>query len=85
MVNLPTEVVIVSMYVMLVISSFTVWLELTLEIPGVATSLMGMASTGALRSTSTSSGVCKQVITPEKPCGRAGSDTSAKACMDGEG
>ena len=31
-----------------IISSFTIWLELTLEIPGVANSLMGMLPTGAL-------------------------------------
>ena len=67
-VTLPTEVVTVSIYVMPVISSFTMWLELTLEIPGVATILMGIPPTGTLRSTSMSSGVCKQAVTPEKPC-----------------
>ena len=46
---------------------------------------MDMAPTGALRSTSISSGVCKQAITPEKPCSRVGGCTSAKACVDGEG
>ena len=60
-------------------------LELTLEIPGVATSPMGMDPTGALRSTSTCSGVCKQAITPEKPCGGVGSHMSAKAWVNGEG
>ena len=84
-VTLPTEVVMVSIYVMPVISSFTMQLELTLEIPGVVTSLMGIAPTGTSRSTSMSSGVCKQAITPEKPCSGVGGCTSAKACADGEG
>ena len=84
-VTLPTEVTTVSMYVMPVISSFTIWLELTLEIPGVATSPMGIAPIGTSRSTSTSSGVCKQVITSEKPCGRVGGHTSTEACVGREG
>ena len=68
-----------------VILSFTIQLELTLEIPGVATSLMGMVPTGTSRSTSTSSGVHRQAVTPEKPHGGVGGCTSAKACVDGEG
>ena len=56
-----------------------------LEIPGVANSPMGMMPTGALSSTSTSSGACRQAVTPEKPHGGVGSCTSAKACIDGEG
>ena len=84
-VTLPMKVVMVSIYVMPVISSFTMWLELTQEIPGVATSLMGIAPTGTLRSTSMNSGVCKQAVTPEKPCSRVGGHTSTKACVGGEG
>ena len=84
MVTFPTEVVTVSMYIMPVISSFTMWLELMLEIPRVATSQMGVAPTGALRSTSTSSGVCKQAVTPEKPCSRVGGHTNARACVGRE-
>ena len=84
-VTLPAEVVTVSIYVMPVISSLTMQLELTLEIPGVVTSLMDIAPMGALRSTSMSSGVCKQAVTAEKPCGRVGDCTSTKTCVGGEG
>ena len=84
MVTLPMEVVTVSMYVMPIISSFTMQLELMLEIPRVATSLMGLVPTGALRSTSMSSGVCKQAVTPEKPCGWVGGCTNARACVGRE-
>ena len=83
-VTLSTEVVTVSIYIMPVISSFTMWLELTLEIPGVATSLMGIVPTGTLRSTSMSSGVCRQAFTPEKPCSRVGSCINTKACVGRE-
>ena len=79
------EVVIVSIYVMPVISSLTKQLELTLEIPVVAISLMGIVPMDALRSTSMSSGVCKQAITAEKPHDRVGGHTSTKACVGGEG
>ena len=65
--TLPMEVVMVSTYVVPVTLSLMMWLVLTLEIPGVATSLMGMVPMGASRSTSMSSGICKQAITPEKP------------------
>ena len=82
--TLPMEVLTVSIYVMPVISSFTMQLQLTLEIPGVAISPMGIAPTGTSRSTSMSSGVCKQAITPEKPCSGVGGHTNAKACVDGE-
>ena len=74
-----------SIYVMPVILSLTMQLELTLEIPGATTSPMGIVPTGTSRSTSTSSGVCKQAITPEKPHSRVGGHTSAKACVGGEG
>ena len=65
--TLPTEVVTVSTYIMPVTSSITMQLVFTLEIPGVATSPMGMVPMGASRSTSTSSSICKQAITPKKP------------------
>ena len=58
---------------------------LILDIPGVANSPMGMEPTGASRSTSTSSRVCRQAATPEKPCGRVDGQINAKACIDGEG
>ena len=85
MATLPTEVVMVSMCVTPVSLSFMMWLVLTLEIPGVATSLMGMVPMGASRSTSMSSGICKQAITPEKPCSGFGSHMSTNACAGKEG
>ena len=81
--TLPMEVVMVSRYVMPVTSSFTMWLALILEIPGVTTSLMGMVPMGASRSNSTSSSICKQAVTPKKPHGRVGGCTSAST-QDGE-
>ena len=60
-------------------------LVLTLEIPGVTTSPMGMVPMGASTSTSTSSGICKQAATPEKPHGRVGSCMSTNACVGREG
>ena len=61
------------------------WLALIVEIPGVATSPMGMVPMGASRSTSTSSGICKQAITPEKPCSRVGGCMSTNTCTGEEG
>ena len=81
--TLPMEVVTVSKKVMPVTLSLTMWLALILEIPGVATSLIGMVPMGGSRSTSTSSGVCKQAITPKEPCGGVGGCTSTNA-WDGE-
>ena len=83
--TLPMEVVMVSTYVMPVTSSFMLLLVLTLEIPGVTTSPMGMVPMGASRSTSTSSGICKQAVTLEKPCSRVGSHMSTNACGSKEG
>ena len=83
--TLPTEVVMVSRYVMPVTWSFIVWLALILEIPGVTTSPMGMVPMGAYRSTSTSSSIFKQAITPKKPCGGVGGCTSANAWDSKEG
>ena len=75
----------VSRYVTPVTSSFTMQLALILEIPGVTTSPMGMVPMGASRSTSTSSGICKQAVTPKKPCGRVGGHTSTNAWDGKEG
>ena len=77
--TLPTEVVRVSRYVTPLPSSFTMQLALILEIPGVVTSPMGMVPMGASRSTSTSSGIHKQAVTPKKPCSGVGGCTSASA------
>ena len=60
-------------------------LELMLAIPGDATSSMGRIPTGSSRSTSTSSGTHKQVVTLAKARGGVGSHTSARACVNGEG
>ena len=68
-----------------VISSCTIWLELTLAIPGAASSSMGAMPTGSSRSASTRSGVHKQAVTPEKPCGGVGGHISTKACASREG
>ena len=83
--TIPMKVVMVSRYVMPVTSSFTMWLALILEIPGVATSLMGMVPMGASRSTSTISGIHKKAVTPKKPCSRVGGHTSASAQDSKEG
>ena len=53
--------------------------------PGVLTSSRGMMPTGGSRSTSTSSGTCKQAVTPAKPQGGVSSHASTKACVSGEG
>ena len=74
-----------SMYVTPVASSLIMWLMLMVEILGVATSPMGMVPRGALRATSSSSGVCGQAITPAKPHGGVGGCTSANACTGEEG
>ena len=78
----------VSMYVMPVALSLMMWLMLIVDIPRVATILYhpdGHGAHGASRSTSTSSGIRKQAITPEKPHGRVGDCMSANACTGEEG
>ena len=72
-------------YVMPITSSLTIQLALILEIPGVATSPMGMVPMGVSRSTSTSSGICKQAVTPKKPHGWVGGCMSANAWDGKEG
>ena len=74
-----------SIYVTPVSSSFMIWLALMLAIPGATTSSMGKIPTGSSRSTSTSLGAHKQVVTPVKPRGGVSSHVRAKACIDGEG
>ena len=81
--TLPTEVVMVSRYITPAALSFTMQLALILEILGVITSPMGMVPMGASRSTSTSSSICKQAVTPKKPHGGVGGCTSASG-QDGE-
>ena len=56
-----------------------------LEIPGVVTSPINRLPTGTSWSTSTSSGIFKQAITPAKPCGGVGGLTSTNALAGGEG
>ena len=73
---LPKEVVIVSTYVMPVMLSFMIQLELTLDIPGASPTDMAPVD---------ASGIFKQAITPSKPCGRVGGFTSATTFADGEG
>ena len=73
---LPKEVVIVSTYVMPVMSSFMIRLELSLDIPGASPMDMAPADT---------SGIFKQAVTPSKLHGRVEGFTSATAFADGEG
>ena len=85
MATLPTEVVTVSIYVTPVCSSLMIWLVLMLVIPGAATSSTGKIPTGSSRSTSTSLGAHKKVVTPAKPWGGVGSHARAKVCINDEG
>ena len=64
---LPMEVIMVSRYTSPVVSSFTTWLELTLERLGLDTIPMDIVPTGISQSTSTCSSVFKQAVTPVKP------------------
>ena len=82
---LPMEVVTISIYVMPVALSLMMWLVLMVEIPGVATNSMGMVPRGASRATSTSSGVCRQAITPAKLHSRVGGCMNVNACSGKEG
>ena len=74
---LPMEVIMVSGYTSPMVLSFTTWLELMLERPGLDTIPMDIVPTGISQSTSTSSGVLKQATTLEKPRGSVGSLTNA--------
>ena len=73
------DVITVSRYTSSVVSSFTTLLELMLKGPGFDTIPMDITATGISQSTSTSSGVLKQVATPAKPQGGVGSLTNANA------
>ena len=84
-INLPMEVVTVSTYVRPVASSFTTWLELMLEIPRVITSPIDRGPTGTSWSSSMSSGIFNQVVTPVKPHGGVGGLTCVNALVGGEG
>ena len=81
--TLPTEVVMVSMYTSPIVSSWTTWLEFTLEMPGVDTSPMDIEPTGVSWPTSMTSGVFRQAITLVKPWGRVGSLFNANALAGG--
>ena len=81
---LPMEVIMVSRYTSPMVSSFTTRLELTLERPGLDTIPMDIVPTCISRSTSSSSGILKQAVTPVKPQGSVGSLTNASA-LSGRG
>ena len=83
--TLPMEVVTVSTYVTPVALSLTMQLVLTVEILGATTTPMGMVPRGSSRATSTSSGICRQAVTPAKPCSRISGHMSANACTSEEG
>ena len=80
---LPTEVIMVSRYTSPVVSSFTTQLELMLKRPGLDAILMDIVPTGISQSTSSSSSVLKQAVTPVKPRGSVGSLTNASALAGG--
>ena len=73
----------VSRYTSPVVSSFTTWLELTLERPGLNTIPMDIVPTGISWSTFTSSRVLKQATTLVKPQGSVGSLTNASVLAGG--
>ena len=81
----PNEVVTVSMYIMPVASSLMIQLALIEEISGVAITPMDMAPRGASEATSTSSGVCRQAVTPAKLCSRVVGHTTSNTCPGEEG
>ena len=88
--TLPKEVVTVFMYIIPVASFLMMQLVLIVEILEVPTSPMGMVPRGISRATSTSSGVCRQAVTPAKLHDGVGGHTSANACpgkedLGGEG
>ena len=77
------DVVTVSRYTSPISLSFTTQLEQMLDMLGFNTIPMDIAPTGVSRSTSTSSGVLKQVATPVKPLGSVGGLTNANALAGG--
>ena len=81
---LPIKVITVSRYTSPVVSSFTTWLELMLERLGFDTIPMDIGPIGIPWSTSTSSGVFKQVTTLAKPWGSVGSLNSANVLASKE-
>ena len=81
--TLPTEVVTVSTYTSPVVSSLTMWLELTLEMPGVVTNPMDIVPMGISQPTSTTSGVFRHAITLAKPWGGVGGCLNANALAGG--
>ena len=76
---LPMDVITVSRYTSPISSSFATWLQEMLDMLGFDTIPMVIMLTGMFRSTSTSSGVLKQVATPAKPRGGVGGLTNANA------
>ena len=76
---LPMDVITVSRYTSPALSSFTTQLQQMLNMPGFNTIPMDIAPIGVSQSTSTSSGVLKQVATPTKPRGSVGGLTNANA------
>ena len=76
---LPTEVVTVSRYIRPMALSVIMWLELTLDSPGVVTSPIDRAPKGISWPISTSSGIFKQAVTSMKSHGGVGGLTKANA------
>ena len=82
--TLPTEVITVSMYTSPIVSSWTKWLELILEMPGVDTSTMDIEPTSVSWPTSMTSGVLRQAVTPVKPRGGVHGHFNTNALAGGE-
>ena len=82
--TIPMEVVTVSMYTSPIMSSWTTWLELTLEMLGVNTSPMDIEPMGISWPTSTTSGVFRQAVTLVKPRGGVVSHFNTNALAGGE-
>ena len=79
----PMDIVTVSKYTRPFSSSLTTQLEQTLDMLGSDMAPMVTTLVGVSWSTSTSSRVLKQAVTPAKPCGGVGSLTNANALAGG--
>ena len=79
----PMDIITVSKYTRPFSSSLTTQLEQMLDMPGSNMAPMVTTLVGVSWSTSTSSGVLKQAVTPAKPCGGVGGLTNANALASG--
>ena len=82
--TIPMEVVTVSIYIDLVVSSWTTLLEPMLEIPDVVTILMDITSMDMSWLVCAGSGISKQATTPAKPWGRLDGRSTTNAFIGGD-